>query len=90
VTSREPLHVTGEQDYAVPPLVHEEGVCFFLARRAVDPTFQANYAVPEICRRLDDLPLALELAAARVKALSSAQILAQVAGAWRIASEAYS
>ena len=36
VTSREPLHVTGEQEYPVPPLVHDEGVGFFLARaRAV-------------------------------------------------------
>ena len=76
VTSREPLHVTGEQEYPVPPLVHEEGVGFFLARaRAVEPGFAADEAVSEICRRLDDLPLALELAAARVKALSAAQIL---------------
>jgi predicted ATPase len=76
VTSREALHVTGEQEYPVPPLVHEEGVGFFLARaRAVKPSFQPGDDVSEICRRLDDLPLALELAAARVKALSSAQIL---------------
>jgi predicted ATPase/class 3 adenylate cyclase len=76
VTSREPLHVTGEQEYAVPPLVHEEGVGFFLARaRAIKPEFQPDEATSEVCRRLDDLPLALELAAARVKALSSAQIL---------------
>jgi len=76
VTSREPLHVTAEQEYPVPPLVHQEGVGFFLARaRAVEPGFTADQAVSEICSRLDDLPLALELAAARVKALSSAQIL---------------
>jgi predicted ATPase/class 3 adenylate cyclase len=76
VTSREPLHVTGEQEYAVPPLLHEEGVGFFLARaRAVKPDFHADDSVPEICRRLDDLPLALELAAARVKALSAGQLL---------------
>jgi predicted ATPase/class 3 adenylate cyclase len=76
VTSREPLRVTGEQAYAVPPFVHEEGVGFFLARaRAVKTDFQPDDAVSEICRRLDDLPLALELAAARVTALSSAQIL---------------
>jgi predicted ATPase/class 3 adenylate cyclase len=76
VTSREPLHVTGEQEYPVPPLVHEEGVGFFLARaRAVDPGFQPDDAVSEICHRLDELPLALELAAARVKALSTEQIL---------------
>src|SRR5439155_17623648 len=76
VTSREPLHVTGEQEYPVPPLLPEESVGFFLARaRAVEPDFREGDAVPEICRRLDDLPLALELAAARVKALSAAQIL---------------
>ena len=60
----------------MPPFVHEEGVGFFLARaRAVKPDFEADEAVSEICRRLDDLPLALELAAARVKALTSTQIL---------------
>ena len=76
VTSREPLHVTGEQEYPVPSLSREEGVDFFLARaRAVKPDFAGDDAVAEICRRLDDLPLALELAAARVKALSPAQIL---------------
>jgi predicted ATPase/class 3 adenylate cyclase len=76
VTSREPLHVSSEQEYPVPPLVHEEAVGFFLARaRAVRPAFRVDDAVSEICRRLDDLPLALELAAARVKALSGAQIL---------------
>jgi predicted ATPase len=76
VTSRERLHVTGEQEYPVPPLVHEEGVGFFFARaRAVAPDFEPDDSVSEICRRLDDLPLALELAAARVKALSPQQIL---------------
>jgi predicted ATPase/class 3 adenylate cyclase len=76
VTSREPLHVSGEQEYAVPPFAHEEGVGFFLARaRAVDPRFEPDAAVSEICRRLDDLPLALELAAARVKALTTQKIL---------------
>jgi predicted ATPase/class 3 adenylate cyclase len=76
VTSRERLQVSAEQEYPVPPLVHEEGVGFFLSRaRAIAPGFQPDDAVSEICRRVDDLPLALELAAARVKALSSAQIL---------------
>jgi predicted ATPase len=76
VTSREPLHLAGEHEYAVPSFVHEEGVGFFLARaRAITPSFEPDDAVSEICRRLDDLPLALELAAARVKALTPAQIL---------------
>jgi predicted ATPase/class 3 adenylate cyclase len=76
VTSRESLRITGEHEYAVPPLVHEEGVGFFIARaRAAVPGFDPDESVSEICRRLDDLPLALELAAARVKALTTRQIL---------------
>jgi predicted ATPase len=76
VTSREPLHVDAEQEYAVPPLVHQEGVGFFNARaRSAVPDFEPDESVSEICRRLDDLPLALELAAARVKALTTEQIL---------------
>jgi predicted ATPase len=76
VTSREPLHISGEQEYLVPSLAHRESIDFFAARaRAVKPEFRGGDAVAEICRRLDDLPLALELAAARVKALSPAQIL---------------
>src|SRR5262249_3625899 len=69
----------GEREYAVPPLAPAEGVELFVTRaRAADAAFAADDAVPEICRRLDDLPLALELAAARVKALSSSQLLARL------------
>jgi predicted ATPase/class 3 adenylate cyclase len=76
VTSREPLHLNGEQQYPVPSLAPRESVDFFTARaRAVKPDFERDEAVAEICRRLDELPLALELAAARVKALSPHQIL---------------
>jgi predicted ATPase/class 3 adenylate cyclase len=76
VTSREPLHVAAEHEYPVPPLAPDEGIGFFLARaRAVKPDFEPDETVAEICRRLDELPLAIELAAARVKALSTSQIL---------------
>ncbi len=76
VTSRERLRVTGEQEYAVPPFAHEEAVGFFAARaRTARHDFDADETVSEICRRLDDMPLALEIAAARVKALSTRQIL---------------
>ena len=76
VTSRGPLRVSGEQVYPVPPLADAESVGFFLARaRAVKPDFEPSPAVAEICQRLDNLPLALELAAARVAALSAEQIL---------------
>ena len=76
VTSRELLHLSGEHEYAVPTFAHEEGVGFFSARaRAIQPDFEVDDEVREICRRLDELPLALELAAARLRALSTGQIL---------------
>jgi predicted ATPase len=76
VTSREILHLAAEREYPVPPLVEQESVGFFLARaRVVRPGFEPDEHVLPICRRVDHLPLALELAAARVKALPTRQIL---------------
>jgi hypothetical protein len=76
VTSREPLHVAGELVFAVPPLEDSDARALFVERaRAVDSTFTANGEVAEICRRLDRLPLAVELAAARVNVLSQTAIL---------------
>jgi predicted ATPase len=79
MTSREPLRIAAEHEYAVPPLAPDEGVAFFSARaHAVRADFDDQGVVDEICRRLDDLPLALELAAARVKVLSANQLLARL------------
>ena len=77
VTSREPLHLAGEQQYEVPALVHEEAVELFLARaRSVAPTRSIEPdEADRICERVDCLPLAIELAAARVKAISPPEIL---------------
>jgi len=76
VTSREPLHISGEREYPVPPLAPDEAVEFFTSRaRAARPDFEPDEHVTAICRRLDDLPLALELAAARIRVLGSRQIL---------------
>lgn len=75
-TSREPLHLQGEHEYSVPVLDEETSIEFFSRRaRVVRPDFAAKGEVRLICRRLDCLPLALELAAARVKLLSPAAIL---------------
>jgi predicted ATPase/class 3 adenylate cyclase len=76
VTSREALRVQGEQQLELPPLVEEEAVELFLARaRAVRPEIEPSHVVGELCERLDRLPLALELAAARSKLLSPDALL---------------
>jgi predicted ATPase len=80
VTSRERLRVSGEQTYPVPPLAESDGEALFLARaRAVDPAFAPSEAVSELCLRLDELPLALELAAARTALFSPEQLLERLA-----------
>ena len=71
VTSRELLRVRGEHEYPVPPLAESEAVELFCARARTEP----DVSVRELCRTLDDLPLALELAAARASVLSAKQIL---------------
>ncbi len=96
VTSRAPLHVSGEQEFEVPPLrvpdpqgatvaavAGCESVRLFTERaRAVWPGFvldEENAAViAGITRRLDGLPLAVELAAARVKLLPPGSLLARL------------
>src|SRR6266545_4566910 len=74
VTSRAALRLSGEQEYPVQPLGRSDAVALFVERsRGADPAFRLtdenSAAVEEICARLDDLPLALELAAARTKVL---------------------
>jgi predicted ATPase/class 3 adenylate cyclase len=71
VTSRERLRVRGEVEYPVEPLADPEAVELFCARARAEP----DPAVEELCRALDNLPLALELAAARSNVLSPSQIL---------------
>ncbi|MEP7022117.1 MAG: adenylate/guanylate cyclase domain-containing protein, partial [Pseudonocardiales bacterium] len=75
VTSREPLRIAGESVQTVEPLPNDDAVTLFLARAAqVEPLA----AVEEICRRLDGLPLAIELAAARTALLAPDQLLARL------------
>ena len=76
VTSRERLRVSGEQTYPVPPLAEADGEALFLTRaRAIDPSFVPSAAVRELCLRLDELPLAIELAAARTALFDPEQLL---------------
>jgi predicted ATPase/class 3 adenylate cyclase len=75
-TSRERLNVTGEQEYPLSPLPLGDAAALFTERaRRLKPSFQPDAHVGQIARRLDGLPLALELAAARVKVLTSEQIV---------------
>ena len=79
VTSREPLHVAGEQIYAVEPLRSDEATKLFEERAsAVLPEFRSAPEVEAICERLDRLPLAIELAAARVVLLDPVGLLARL------------
>jgi len=98
-TSREVLGVAGEADYPVPPLTlpastadpdelrSSDAVRLFLARaREARPHLEEQAALPgaaDICRELDGLPLAIELAAARAKVLSLEEIAARLADRFR-------
>jgi predicted ATPase/class 3 adenylate cyclase len=93
-TSRGPLHTPGEHEFPVPPLevpraadmatVTESGAVRLFAQQAgmVRPAFaitKDNAAdVAAICRRVDGLPLAIELAAARVRLLAPKALLARL------------
>jgi predicted ATPase/class 3 adenylate cyclase len=84
VTSRESLRIAGEQGYVVPPLDLDSGISLFEDRaRAHRPDLALDgdtaRVVREICERLGGLPLAIELAAARVRLLSPVQILERLA-----------
>jgi predicted ATPase len=76
-TSREPLRIAGEREFPLKPLAEAPAVELFRRRaEAVLPGFTAEYGhLAEICRRLDSLPLAIELAAARVKVLPPEELL---------------
>jgi predicted ATPase/class 3 adenylate cyclase len=79
VTSRAALRLSGERELHVPPLQDDDAVSLFLQRaRAVRPELAPDDTVAEICRRLDGLPLAIELAAARVRVLEPQALLAQL------------
>ncbi|WP_326689916.1 LuxR C-terminal-related transcriptional regulator [Streptomyces sp. NBC_01795] len=100
VTSRQPLDVPGEHTFVVPPLAVEErdgsgartdgsAVALFAQRAAaVVPGFRVTAAnreeVVALCRRLDGIPLAIELATVRLRALSLTQLAARLEDRFRV------
>jgi predicted ATPase/DNA-binding SARP family transcriptional activator len=85
-TSREPLRLRGERCLPVPPLADSDAIELFVGRaRDRRPDFRLTdvnaSAVAELCRRLDGLPLALELAAARIGLLEPQQLVARLGDA---------
>src|SRR5262249_4476054 len=73
-TSREPLQVPGEAEFLVGGLVREEAAELLSARVPVQDHIDDAGAVERICVALEGIPLAIELAAARLRALSPAQL----------------
>ncbi|MEV5311215.1 BTAD domain-containing putative transcriptional regulator, partial [Streptomyces sp. NPDC052610] len=104
-TSQEPLRVPGETVWPVPPLElpdstepdaleRSSAVRLFVERaRSADPSFVVDAgtapAVAAICRRLDGIPLALELAATRVRALGAHQLLERLDDRFRVLNSGY-
>ena len=83
VTSRTRLRVAGEQEFVLAPLIREAAIALFLerareVRQDFEPAAGDLAAIAEICGKLDCLPLAIELAAARIKLLSPSQMLARL------------
>jgi predicted ATPase/class 3 adenylate cyclase len=87
-TSRSPLRLAAEHQYPLETLADGDALALFLARaRAARPDFALDgqqETVAEICRRLDNLPLAIELAAARIRAVSPDAILARLESRLRL------
>ena len=90
-TSREALRVPGEMTWVVPPLGVPDAVELFVQRAwSMDPTFEldadTHSRVIDICTRLDGLPLAIELAAARVRVFLVDQIADRLDDRFRLLS----
>ncbi|MEV4804118.1 BTAD domain-containing putative transcriptional regulator [Nonomuraea sp. NPDC049421] len=79
-TGQEPLRIEGEVIYAVPPLDLDAAVTLFTARASVAP----DPDVVEICARLDGVPLALELAATRMRTLTPGQLVERLDDRFRV------
>ncbi|MET9054838.1 BTAD domain-containing putative transcriptional regulator [Streptomyces bacillaris] len=93
-TGQEPLGLAGEAVFLVEPLQPADAVRMFMERAAAatpgfprdpeEPDEPERRAVDEICRRLDGIPLALELAATRVRALGVRELAARLQDRFRV------
>jgi predicted ATPase len=89
-TSREPLGVTGERTFDVRPLAPSDGAALFVTRLAEHHARFGSEAssdlsiVLELCERLDGLPLAIELAAARARSIPVPELLARLGERFRL------
>jgi predicted ATPase/DNA-binding SARP family transcriptional activator len=99
-TSREPLAIAGERVFRLEPLAWREedpesvapAVALFLDRAAMhgvesDLTARRRETIGEVCQRLDGIPLAIELAAARSRALAPEEILERLGERWRLLAQ---
>jgi len=89
VTSREALGIAGEIVYRIPTIAETEAVQIFAARaQAAVPTFAVTdkniKAVTQICKRLDGNPMAIELAAARIKVMTADEIVNHLDDRFRV------
>lgn len=95
VTSREPLSVAGEQVHVVPPLQDLDRVDLFCERaREADDRLEYSdderVAIEAVCARLDGLPLAIELAAARTRSLAPDDLLSRLGDRFSLLHQAHS
>jgi len=81
VTSRERLQLSSENVFTVPPLSADDAVAFVQERAAaLGLSLERSETVDALCERLDRLPLALQLAAARLRTFSPEQLLQRLSG----------
>lgn len=91
-TSRQPLGLVGERVLVVPPLDTDHDAVQLFAERAVatNPAFALDAVradVTRLCRRLDGVPLAIELAASRARTLSPAELFDRLGGSHRLLAD---
>ncbi|CAM3949159.1 BTAD domain-containing putative transcriptional regulator [Kibdelosporangium persicum] len=89
-TSQEPLGLPGEVRYPVPPLDEPDAVQLLTERvQALGHSLSDSAAAAELCRRLDGIPLALELAASRVPVLGVHELIARLDDRFRLLTDGY-